>query len=357
MKRALCMVALAAAGVGCGADFAPPSSIDGVRVIAVSTDRPYAAPGATVKMELAAVDGSRARRRDGEIPRALDALWIPGCTNPPGDLFHQCYPRLTAALDAAFGGRATARLDGSEPLPAGLSRGASATVTIPQDALTSHAPPLPGAPPSARAFVFFAVCGGALVYERGARDVGVPLRCLDPVTGAPLGADDFVFGYVPIFVFDGLTNAIPAVQGLSFDRIPVATRACKATPDCEPGARCTRGGTCARVLPRCDAEKEADCPIHELEPQVGAEASEVDPVATATSSSLQREVVFAKLYATEGRFVRGTAVLYDVLGARAREPFGKYTTWRATPGEVRLFAVVYDNRGGVAWKSFDVVVE
>lgn len=357
MKRVLCTLALAATLGGCGADFAPPSSIDGVRVLAVSTDRPYAAPGATVKMDLVAVDGARARRRDGEIPRTLGALWITGCTNPPGDLFHQCYPRLTSALDAAFAGRATARLDGSEPLPSGLSVGASASVTVPADALASHAPALPGAPPSARAFVFFAVCGGTLVYERGARDVGVPLRCLDAATGAPLGADDFVFGYVPIFVFDGLENALPAVRGLSLDRLPVAARACKVTSDCDPGARCTRGGTCARVLARCDAEKEADCPIHELEPDVAAEASEVDPIATATSSSLQREVVFTKLYATEGRFVRGTAVLYDVLGARGREPFGKYTTWRATPGEVRLFAVVYDNRGGVAWKSFDVVVE
>ena len=223
--------------------------------------------------------------------------------------------------------------------------------------ITGHAPPLPGAPLSARSFVFFAVCGGKLVYERGAADVGLPLRCLDPATGAPLGSDDFVFGFVPIFVFDGLTNTLPVVSGLSFDRTPLTVRACKVTSDCPAGERCTRGGACARVLSRCDAEKEADCPIHELEPAVGPEASEVDAIATATNAALQREVVSAKMYATEGRFVRGSAALYDTAGARAPEPYGKYTTWRATPGEVRLWAVVYDNRGGVAWKSFDIVVE
>lgn len=357
MKRVGCTLALGVALAACASDFAPPSSVEGVRVIAVTADRPYASPGATVTMDLAAVDGAKARRRDGEIPRSLDAVWITGCTNPAGDLFHQCYPALSAALDASFGGRSSAPLDGTEPLPPFVTRGPRATFTVPRDALTSHAPALPGAPPSGRSFVFFAVCGGRLVYERGARDVGLPLRCLDPATGAPLGADDLVFGFVPIFVFDGLSNAPPVIAGLSFDRVPLVARACRATAECPAGERCTRGGSCARVLARCDAEKEADCPIHELEPQVGPEASEVDPIATAASASAQREVVFAKTYATEGRFVRGTAVLYDTSGSRAPEPFGKYTTWRATPGEVRLYAVVYDNRGGVAWKSFDIVVE
>lgn len=357
MKRLSFTSMLIAGLAACGSDFSPPSSVEGVRVIAVTSDRPYAAPGATVSMDLVAIDGAKARRAPGEIPRALEAAWFSGCTNPAGDLFHQCYPALSASLDAAFAGRTRAPLDGSEPLPVGVLRGARATYTVPKDALTGHAPPLPGAPLSARSFVFFAVCGGKLVYERGAADVGLPLRCLDPATGAPLGSDDFVFGFVPIFVFDGLTNTLPVVSGLSFDRTPLTVRACKVTSDCPAGERCTRGGACARVLSRCDAEKEADCPIHELEPAVGPEASEVDAIATATNAALQREVVSAKMYATEGRFVRGSAALYDTAGARAPEPYGKYTTWRATPGEVRLWAVVYDNRGGVAWKSFDIVVE
>ncbi len=340
----------------CGGDFSPPSSIEGVRVLAVSSDKPYAAPGAEVRFELLALDGAKGRRSEGQVPRSLDAVFIDGCTNPKGDLFYECYPKLTADLASAFpGGQAT--LEDAANLPPFLSRGTTASVRIPADALTSHQPAAPGAPLSGRTFVFFAVCAGTLSYESGARDVGVPLRCRDRTTGAALGADDFVFGYSPVFVFDGVKNELPRVDGMTVEGASVGSETCKAQSDCSAGRRCTTGGVCAPVLPRCDADKEADCPSYRVAPVVSAAASEADPIASAFDAAPRREVVFTKLYATEGRFVRGAAVLYDLTGQSAPEPFGKYTAWRATRGEVRLFGVVYDSRGGVAWKSFDVVVE
>ena len=94
------LAALCTLGAACADDFAPKSAVLGVRVLGVKVDTPYARPGARPKLSMLLVDGG-----PGRTVREPKVVWIQGCTNPPGDIFHQCYPDLTRRLGAAFGDR------------------------------------------------------------------------------------------------------------------------------------------------------------------------------------------------------------------------------------------------------------
>ncbi len=338
---------------GCGDDLEPGSSLAGVRVLAVKVSEPYAAPGEALRLEMLAVDGARA----GTPPRPLEVVWFDGCVNPDGGLFYSCYPPLTRALDEAFGG-APAPLDGSAPLPPFITRGAARELVVPADALSALPPPPPSVPPLGRVVTFFAACGGRVEYAPGERQVGLPLRCVDPATGAPLGADDFVFGFTPVVVADGLRNAHPAFAALTLDGAPPPSASCAGDEGCGANERCGSAGVCLRALARCGEAEPEDCDEHRLEVALAPGASEPDPLASGFEGRPAVEALFVKFYATSGRFTRGVVALVGPDGAATDEPFGLFTGHGAAPGEeARVYAVAHDSRGGAAWASFDVVFE
>ncbi len=59
-----------ALGSGCGGGYAPISQVDGLRVLAVIADKPYAQPGDTVTFKMTYSDppGSPRRRSSGWVP-------------------------------------------------------------------------------------------------------------------------------------------------------------------------------------------------------------------------------------------------------------------------------------------------
>ncbi|HEU4410881.1 MAG TPA: hypothetical protein VFS43_36850 [Polyangiaceae bacterium] len=340
----------------CGDEPEPGSSLAGVRVLAVKASEPYAAPGETLRLEMLAVDRAPDRVRPDGSTRPLEVVWFDGCVNPDGGLFYACYPPIARALDEAFGG-APAPLDGSAPLPPFIVRGEARDLRVPADALSALPPLAPGTPPLGRLFTLFAACGGRVEYAPGADQVGIPIRCVDPASGEALGAEDFVFGFSAVTVFEGLRNALPAVEALTLDGAPLPAASCAGDEGCAAGERCGSAGVCLRALARCGKGDAADCDEHEVGVRLAPGASEPDPLATGFEGRPAVESLYVKFYSTAGRFTRGLTTLVGIDGAATDEPFGLFTGHRAGPGEARLYAVVHDNRGGVGWTSFDVVFE
>jgi hypothetical protein len=359
LARALACVALGLASASlaaCSDDLEPGSSLVGVRVLAVKVSEPYAVPGETLRLEMLAVDRAAGRARPDGSPRPLEIVWFDGCVNPDGGLFYACYPQLAQALDEAFGG-APAPLDGSVPLPPFIARGAERDLVVPADALAALPPVAPGAPPLGRVLSFFAVCGGRVEYAPGADQVGLPLRCVDPASGVALGADDFVFGFTPVVLFEGVRNAHPAIEGVTLDGAPPPAASCAGDEGCGAGERCGSAGTCLKVLRRCDEDAAEDCDEHRVEALLAPGASEPDPIASGFEGRPAVESLFVRFYATEGRFTRGLTTLVGPDGATTDEPFGLFTGFGAAAGEARLYAVAHDGRGGVGWTFFDIVFE
>jgi len=297
--------------------------------------------------------GAGAVLADGS-KRPVQVLWLAPCVNPPGDLYYACSPALhqAAMLIGDEGLRKGELPQGAPPGVAGF--GLSFSPLVPADTITSHPRGEGVVHPFGVVYVFFAVCAGELRNVPGVDlRYELPIGCFEPGTGKALGQSDFEFGYYPLYVYDDVSNANPPVDRLEF---PGAMGdACGTDGTCQPGSACGQEGICLPVVPACRASDEDDCPSYAVSPVLGP--SPVEKAITARmGDDAPFETVWVDYYATAGSFDKDARVIHDAETGYTEEFFG---AWRAnaTPGtEVRLYAVVRDNRDGVTWKWQDVIV-
>lgn len=423
----------------CGADFDPPSKVNSLRVVAVQKDHPYAKPGELVTLKMLWTDGTPVVAADGSAPaapaRKINITWLAWCLNPPGDLYYGCFaqPGLTELFSIAFNDQyKNESLEGMWP---GLGHKDTFTVRIPEEgapivspALLAAAgaatgtggttgaggmgstdspfaaeipnfdlrqPPDPAQPPYGLAYVYFAACAGQLTFDaaaaKNAASSGafqIPLRCLDD-QGKALGADDFVVGYTPIFVYRDLTNANPVVTGFNFqgkdypvkdsqgvaispvttcaDQDCLPTRECKTTSStCQGSAECCSGIcgddlTCAApaegndlvpIVPHCAGES---CPTYEYRPIVANNLAEPDPVAAVHGESLSEQMWITYLV-QGGEVSKEVRLLNDPTKGYNNDFSAKFTA-PPEPGWSQIWASVRDNRGGVGWVRQRIYVE
>jgi hypothetical protein len=325
--------------------------VDTLRVLAVQKDRPYAAPGDTVHFKMLWSDGSE----EAESARPIQIGWIGGCINPLGDLYAGCFG------PGQF----------QEPQ---VGIGDEFSFTLPDTIISDRPPPPdPRQPPYGLSYVFFAACAGELDLS------GTPLRCLD-ADGNVLGSNDFVAGYTAVYVYDDFRNGNPILRGLSIDGKPLLdgcvdpASAAAANSD-ELGALLGRaGGATGQVQPIsvCDSAAlvdpagEPDCtapdapcipaPIEgshlvlpvKIRPEVYRASIEPDAISKQAYGRDYEEQMWINYYTTAGTLRTDTRLLNDATTGLNDDFHTQY--WPTLePGPVTLWAVVHDNRGGVAW--------
>jgi hypothetical protein len=342
--RSLAIVALGVAGCSTN-DFDAPSEVSGVRVLAVRPSGSLDAsgnfpasgsPGDMLTLDMLYVDGRVPPPLPGEPeppeppePPELELRWLGGCHNPPSRLYYGCGPVLRAIAEGVASG-------GLDPgaLPPGIFGTESPfELPIPDDILTS-APRVATDPVHfGVSFVFFGVCTGTIL-PRPDRTEGVPLECVD-AAGKALGARDFVVGYSTIYTYEGVTNLNPSLPSVRFDGTTVL------------GVGCEEPGGCVQHVPACASGD--DCPEHRIAPEIAGESFERLPDGT-------NEILWANYYATGGEVVKESQLVADRTSGRVDDFTSK---WRApaTPGTVRFWVTVNDERGGAAWATFDIVVD
>lgn len=355
------VLAAGLAACGCQPNFTPPSQVHGVRVLAVHQDPASGAPGATVNLEmLVADDRSSTLDADGNViePAPLEIGWLAGCNNPPSRQYYACAPIFRALA--------------ADPLSAvGLvGRGTKFSVTLPDDIL-SAAPTLATDPLHyGVSYVFFAACGGHLVMD--GRD-GFPFGCLD-AAGAPAPPAHFVIGFTTVYSYEGSDNqnTNPALDGVDFDGVAVepwspfldgngggfAPRTCSTATeatDCaglvfSHPAVCSNRGLCAPLVAAC---KGKQCPSYSVLPHVS-------PASFETFTG-QNEVMWSSFYTSLGSFGDDTRLVDDRVSGPTRDiasgwrpPEPLASGERATS---TIWVTLNDQRGGVTWASFDVVVQ
>lgn len=321
----------------CGRDFEPASSVRSLRVLAVAISDPFAKPGQDEHLEMLVHDASpKAARPDG-TRRAVSITWFGGCDDPPGDLYYRCYPLVASTL---AGGASSGT----------MGHGDAFDVHVPADVISSrkgsHA-----TVPYGLSFVVYAACGGALVSREAELASSPPLGCVDE-SGADLGPDDFVVGYVPIYAYDAISTKNPVVTGGSFDARGDAT-ACVVDADCGAGDRCGSTHVCLETVAACAGP---DCPSHVFRPDVDPSSAEPDQLAEALAGLHEFESLRVSYYATAGTFSTDQTRASDVTLGYVADYETNWTPPAEPVGEVRLFAVVRDNRGGSAWWTRDVWV-
>jgi hypothetical protein len=276
----------------CGGDFDPASRIDDLRVVAVRADAPYAAPGQRVRLEALAID-----------PAERSINWAWGlCFNPASP----SAPGCLAALD-----------DATVVFGAAMS---TFEFTLPDDVITSQ--PAEGrAHASVGAVV--AACPGALSRVPGA----LGFRCVDETTGGALDAHEYVVGVKRVFARAIDQNRNPVIAGITWDGAPWLAEEVKEIVACDTGGN---------DYGACSANDR-----HVVAVALPAQSSES---GVDSFGEFFAEQVVVQFYATEGIFEHDVRLASDaVTGFVARRQSAAQT--------IRMWIVVRDDRGGVAWEE------
>ena len=384
--QALGALILGAAGLltapACSPELSSISEIASLRIFGVRKSAPYAAPGETVELELLWDAG-------GEIDRTkVQRFFTFFCLNPLGDSFESCLA-APPAVPPAFGFNQD-----------------RFSIQIPPGAVQ---PPYPGGPavPFGLAVVFYGICNGSLTLagiplipdgSAGASGIGaggpsglagsagisgvggalalpgsgglglagaaaLPAsgggagidlaevaalpKCEGP-DGEELGSDDFVIGYSQIFIYDQFRNNNPIITGFRVDGKDV-------TPDCvdeacvgEPLDPDTISG-CGPGIVCFDACAEGQpCNAVPIQPVIDQSSAEPDLVSEASGESGLQEGLWVSYFYDRGSVTGALRLVNDAVTGWNGD-YGTKFIPPAEPGPVRLWAVVRDNRGGMAW--------
>ncbi|KYF88039.1 hypothetical protein BE20_24205 [Sorangium cellulosum] len=405
-RALLAALSTLAVGIPCcaGSDMAPSSEVKGLRVLAVTADKPYAAAEELVTFRMTYADAKGAE--DG-APRKVEVTWVGGCVNPPVGVDEHlgCIPQWLGTYAAGIvanpggdggsggaggsgdggsggaggrgggagsggaGGGAGGSGDGGSgggdeertvpfaqqeigPEKSGEPNAVSFTWKLPKEILKDARPTETGTVYSS-AYVLFAVCAGTTRVASAPEKAGFPLECVGD-DGTVLGPDSFVVGYTQVYVFKKeRLNANPPIDDftLKLDGKPV-------TPG-EDGVpvvkRCVRSEEQAQGCGRTEPAED-ECTTYEIEAVVPEEAAEVDEEAAGLGGPPAREAIWVDYYTDGGEFDGARRLVNDTTGASRG---GNGTTWTppSEPGRVSLWAVVHDTRGGASVRRREVQVE
>jgi hypothetical protein len=355
--------ALAVSLAACGPTYEGQGTLKGVRLIGVQKDKPYAAPGETVKLSMLLHDGAPKKRK-------VSVKWFGGCDNPPGDSYPGCF--FGTEPDAGAGpGLPGLRL---------IGEGLEVEYTVPGSIL-NRPPPPKGVIPYGLSFVFFTACTGSLRPAPGER---VPIQCVDD-SGARIDADGFVAGYSQIFAYEALRNENPRIDGFALqdenfspgegspvecigqDCVELAKREF-GIPAENPGiggaadGGAVDGGAAdggAPVEPPCDPAKERwcvptcaeenidDCPEHKI--QVSMRESENDDIDETNTSGTLGEQMWVNYYIDRGKVKSDVKILRDATEGWQGDHSDTMFFAPKDPGPFHIWAAAHDNRGGVQW--------
>jgi hypothetical protein len=341
MRAAAVVASLWLFAISCGAQFAPASQVDALRILAVRADPSYARAGQTVRFRMTAVDALQ------DEPRQVQVVWLAGCTNPPGDQYFACYEQLGDIFGKLGAGAVTSDLVSLQEIAPGDSGVPDAVTfewTLPEDIVSARPVPEVG-PHYGIGYLFFAACAGRLAPAELNSEGSVPpfpLVCLD-AQGEPLGADSFVPGYTQIYAFaDERQNAEPSVEGLTLDDVPLTegeSDIVEVTPCAVPLADRFESQD------GCQAEPlDERCTAHPLKALIG-DVAEEEPDTALGEGAAVRETVWVEYFVDGGSTSRSLKLVSD---AKTGYLGQHQTEWFAPPelGIVRLWAVSRDQRGG-----------
>jgi len=340
--------------LGCDADLDLASEVKTMRVLGVRTDSSYAPPGETRDLEMLLYDGAPDAVLPDGTHRPVQVVWMQGCVNPPGDFYYLCYPTLHAVADFL-----TDEDLRNEQVPSGVPMGFGTTyrAMIPDDIISSRPQNPDVVHPYGLAYVFFAACGGELrkLADADPRE-DFPLGCFRPGTDERLGTEDFLHGYFPIYAFESLRNRNPVIEGIQLG--PGASgRPCSESAPCPDSEVCSSAGYCIGRVPHCPKDDEEDCPEIFVKPLVDEDSIEPAVMAMVSEQEAPLENTWVMYHSSAGTWKAGSQMIHDPDVGFRSEYEGFWRAPKTGNREVRVWAVVRDNRGGVSWIWRDIWVD
>ncbi len=355
--RFLVVGSLACAAGSAGCDSVSSRSgeiVSSLRILGVRSEPASALPGGTTELSVLCADGQP--NVAGRPACSVEIAWFSGCYNPPQASPLRCLETYgSLASELATPVSATP----ADTFGAGLfGMGSQFTFRAPSDVLKQQAD-LGGVPMRyGISYVFFAACAGVLYPVSGVTD-RLPVECRDPSSGQRLGQDRFVVGHTTIYSYEWLQNHNPVVASAWFDGRQTTATPCADDSQCPSESVC-RDASCIPRIQRCTTGARDCRRYHLFEARVSPEsfllAGSEDVPAEARGLALPPKSLWVRYYASAGDLANSEATLDPARYSGTSPP----AAWAPPPDaadDVRLWAVVRDDRGGLAWIEQRVVVE
>jgi hypothetical protein len=317
-KHTAALLAAALATTACASDEAPANQLSGVRILATSSDKPFAKPGETVNVEVLAVDA-----RSTKISPMQTYFFPKLCINPIRDEAAKCLAELAKDYPVRT------------KLDAQLTAGTRAAFVLPENLIASHPPPRAGLPYGV-AFAFVIACAGHVERLESTDGYGEapPFGCFNE-QGQLQDKDQYVFSYARVFGYDFLRNENPTLTTLSVDG-----RAADST---------------GFTVTRCTETDDTKCAKTKLDAQVPEAAQEPDPSGGPPGSNA-REQIWVSYFVTGGKMESDLSVLYDPQDGKLPKTENGLFAKQGAGGQT-VYVVVRDNRGGVSWRQFPFTIQ
>lgn len=343
--------------VGCGPSFDPPDQLRTLRVLGVQKDTPYAQIGDTVNLQILWEDASP------NAGRPIEIQWSGPCFDPAGDLYYSCFKRASLLQGITEGDATSVTMPSTYEDDNGTQQPLIRTATAENNA------------PYGVVFLFFAACAGHLIPIPTSDATAFPLGCQDSA-GKLLGADDFVAGYTSIYAFGQYSNNNPVIgepaaaspmPAFEFNGQPVdpaaqcigdACRAlAEATPPAYDSINCDDSAQAARCVPTCSDDGKSPCHGYAIRPILDqAQNQEQDSVSAKQLGRNVTEQMWIDYYTDGGGFKSSVRLLNDATNGWNSD-YGTEFYASKDAKISRVWALVHDNRGGVAWAGITVKTE
>ena len=194
-------------------------------------------------------------------------------------------------------------------------------------------------------YIFFGACAGHVVPTTPSSPNGIPMGC-ENSSGESLGPDDFVPGYTSLYVYDNVRNANPVIDDFRFDGKSILG---------SPGLQDSDGSSALQHIPRC--VPGTTCRTYDIAIDLDkAKNQEIDDLSVDTAGNKFTEQMWLAYYSTDGSFDHPLRLVNDAIQGWNTERGSNFTA-PTEPGPVRIWAVVHDNRGGVAWLEGKIIVD
>jgi hypothetical protein len=346
--------------VACGTEDDRISELDSLRIIAVKSDLPFAAPKSRVSLEMLVNDASpKAIAKDG-TRRQAKLLWFGSCVNPDGDLYYKCFPQLHKSMSGVSDEELNDGQETEHTLKARLGFGSKYQLNVPADTIESRPKASGITSPYGVVMMFYTACGGQLRVRQNADvESDYPISCVDPDTGKELDPSEFEFGFYPIYVYESLKNDIPIVKSVDF-AANASGKDCASDDECEKSESCGSKSICIPRIFSC--KKGEKCEKYKLNLTVDHRSVEPAVSAYISEGEAPRETLWVSYYSDFGEFEKDARIIHDATSGYTKDYGGIWTPKvqdgsPSIPREAHVYAVVRDNRGGVTWVTKDVRVE
>jgi hypothetical protein len=190
-----------------------------------------------------------------------------------------------------------------------------------------------------------------------------------------LGSDDFVAGYTAIYSYEQFSNNNPVITGFEFngqtlkptdaDGQPVSSTDfclgddCRAVADAPPPASdaidCTAPEQAFRCVPTCSDDGKSPCHGYALKPILTqADNQEQDSVSAQQLGRNVTEQMWINYYTDAGGFKSPVRLLNDATNGWNDDYGTEFYAPKDANKVMRVWALVHDNRGGVAWAGISL---